>query len=468
MITLSFSSSTLEKLTLWHLALLGIFSSWALGGGSSFARDTICILGSFAPLITIASSIERRATGRSSIKLLLLLVPWLGFTALILISTLQPSFRIATIEGGQVLIPRNDLSTWPSCARPGQALREIWLLNAIVFSAFNLLIAIRHRRALRALFFVLAANALVLAVFGSIQKFTSAPGIFFGEVSSPNSTFFASFIYHNHWGAFTVLMIAICLGLLFSVRPWSGYRDFWHSPAIAAVVAIFFLSVTVPLSGSRSCTVLSVLLLAGALIHGLRRVSQHQKEQKHSATVPGLLVILTATVALSIIFVLARQSIETRLADTKMQLSQMQNLGNVGARGQLYRDTWHMTMDKQWFGWGLGSYGSVFRNYNTLQSSDGLPQYYEYAHSDWLQLLAETGMIGAALYACFILLFFRPLRRFRNVASLPRYLFSGCTLILLYAWIEFPFGNPAVTLFFWIGLFGAVAWIKLDQSKSTT
>lgn len=458
----------LEKLTLWHLVTLVGLATWLFGGGSTFAYNAICIIGSLAPLITIASLIDRRSTGRSYAKPLLLLIPWLGFNAFVLISTLQPSFRVATIEGGQVFIPRNDLSSWPSCARPELALQELWLRNAIILSAFNLLIAVRHRRTLHYLLSILAVNALVLAVFGSIQKFVSAPGIFFGRVSSPNSTFFASFIYHNHWGAFMVLMIAACLGLLFSIRPWSGYRDFWHSPAIAAVVAVFFLVVTIPLSGSRSCTMLLVLLLAGALIHGLRRVIRHHKEQKRSATVPGLLIMLIVVISLGAVFVLTRQSIEVRLADTKTQIDQMQNLGNIGARSQLYRDTWHMAKDKLWFGWGLGSYGTVFRNYNTLQASDNLPQYYEYAHSDWLQLLAETGVVGVTFYVSFLTLLFRPLRRANSIASLPRYLLGGCALILLYAWIEFPFGNPAVTLSFWICLFCAVTWIKLDQSKATT
>ena len=37
-------------------------------------------------------------------------------------------------------------------------------------------------------------------------------------------------------------------------------------------------------------------------------------------------------------------------------------------------------------------------------------------------------------------------------------------LIALYAWIEFPFGNPAVSLLFWTCFFGAIRWNRLDHA----
>ena len=240
-------NSRLEIATLVHVALLGVFSAWAFGGGAGWAVTTLSIIGSLAPLITWVAIQKRRSAGQPTLGPLLALWPLLGFNALILLGTYQPSLRIATIEGAQVFVPRNDLSVWPSSARPDLALTQLWLFDAIVLSCFNLLLAIRHRRSLRTLLLILAANALLLAIFGSFQKFSGATGLFFGRVHSPNTSFFASFIYHIHWGAFVVLILAVSLGLLFNLRPWFGYRDFWHSPALAAVVAIFFLAVTIPL-----------------------------------------------------------------------------------------------------------------------------------------------------------------------------------------------------------------------------
>jgi len=460
-------NSRLEIATWVHVALLGVFSEWAFGGGARFAVTTLSLVGSLAPLITWSAIHERRAAGQRTLGPLLALWLLLGFNALVVLGTFQPSLRIATIEGAAVFVPRNDLTAWPSSARPDLALTQLWLFDAIALSCFNLLLTIRHRRSLRTLLLILGANALVLAVFGSLQKFSGATGLFFGRVHSPNTSFFASFIYHNHWGAYVVLMLAVSLGLLFSLRPWSGYRDFWHSPALAAVVAIFLLAVTIPLSGSRSCSMLAVLLLSAALIHGLRRVALHQRGLGKSTRGPLTALVLTIVVALAFLFVLARQSIETRLADTQQQLALMRSEGSIGGRAQLYGDTWHMACDRPWFGWGLGSYGTVFSFYNTQHAADNLPQYYEDAHSDWLQLFAETGAIGTFLLLGFFLVPLLQLRRLLQITALPRYLLGGCGLILLYAGIEFPFGNPAVTIAFLTCFFAAVRWAQIDQRAHT-
>ena len=460
-----FANSRLEFITALHVVALGIFSTWAFGGGTDWATFVMCLIGSFGPLVTLAALRERRAAGQPSWAPLLALWPLFAFNALVLLSTLQPSLRIAFIEGAYVYVPRSDLSNWPSSARPELALKQLWLFDGIVLSCFNVLLAVRQKRTLRNILFVLGINALVLAVFGSVQKFTGATGLFFNQVASPNTSFFASFIYHNHWGAFAILMLAICLGLLFSLQPWTGHRDFWHSPALAAVLAIFFLAVTIPLSASRSCSILAILLLSAASLHGLCRVVRYHRAEGKSTVGPSIALILTLVIAFIALIGLSREAIGTRVADTQAQIAQMEDTGSFGARAQLYGDTWRMACDRPWFGWGLGSYGTIFTFYNTLHSRDNLPQYYADAHSDWLQLLAETGAIGTGLYLLFFLAPLFLLRRSGKIPSLPRYLLFGCGLILLYAWIEFPFGNPAVTLAFWTCYFSAVRWAQLDQRE---
>ncbi|MFT3867262.1 MAG: O-antigen ligase family protein [Nibricoccus sp.] len=458
-------TSKIETLTLLHVVVMGVLATWFLGGGSYSARLTLCVIGSLAPALLLAGLIDRRARGEPFFRSLLPLIPWFGFNIIVLLGLLHPSFRRATVEGITVFIPNATAGGWPESARPDLAVLELWLLNALILTPFNLLINVRHRSTLHTLFFILAVNALILAVFGSFQKFVDASGLFFGAVASPNTTFFSSFIYHNHWGAFVVLSLSICLGLLFSLRPWSGSRDFWHSPALAAVVAIFLLALAVPLSGARACTFLAALLLAAGFMQGLRRITSYQKDRGRSVIGPGFLVALTLLAVLTSTYFLAREVIETRLADTRAQLSEVRDTGSIGSRGVLYSDTWRMALDKPWFGWGLGSYATVFRSYNSQIGGEGLPHFYEYAHSDWLQLFAETGVVGTAFYLTFLILVLQPLRRWHGNNELPAYLLLGCGLIALYACIEFPFGNPAVTLIFWTCLMGSVRWVKLTATS---
>jgi len=123
---------------------------------------------------------------------------------------------------------------------------------------------------------------------------------------------------------------------------------------------------------------------------------------------------------------------------------------------------------KPWFGWGLESYAHVFRLFNTQRSGDGwiwIP-YYAEAHSDWLQALAEVGFVGTTLLALLLLLPLLSFRWGRNCPLLVRYLLGGCLLLLLYAWLEFPFANPAVLLTFATIFFAAVRYAQLEAARA--
>ncbi|ATC65696.1 hypothetical protein CMV30_18045 [Nibricoccus aquaticus] len=451
----------LELFAVLHAAALVIFASWALGGNIAWARPVLSIFGSLGLVLTIAAIFIRLRDERASLRALHFLWPLLGYNALVLLSTLQPAFTSGVIYGANVLVPITPLTGWPCSAQPTETLLELWLFNALFIPAFNLLLCVRMRHSLRALLLILAGNAVVLAIFGTLQKLTHSSGLFFGAIASPNKTFFASFIYHNHWGAFVLLMLAAALGLVFrhALRPDS--RDFFHSPAFLGLVAALLLAATAPLSTSRSSSALVALLLGLALLDALRRLINRRSSEKRSRFAPALALVLTALIAAYAIFDLARPIIAARATDTREQLAAMRATGGIGSRATLYADTWRMAADRPAFGWGLGSYAPVFQRYNTQQSIDSLPIIYVDAHSDWLQSLAETGFTGTALIGLLVLIPVVTTLRHRP-GPLPAYLLAGCGLVLLYAWIEFPFGCPAVIAAFWITLFSAARLAQLD------
>jgi O-antigen ligase len=457
----SFSAETLAA---WHVGALVVFASWAFGGNIGWAQTALTFGGGIGGLfIALLALRERLISSHGSLRLLHGLWPLLVFNVLALISAAHPSFRQTTIEGAAVLVPLPIGSGIPSSAQPAQTLSELWLFDAVFLSCFNLAFAVRRRRVLRMLLIVIGSNAVVLAVFGSLQKLLRAEGLFFGRVVSPNNTFFASFIYHNHWGAFAVLMIGVCLAWIFQQTRRQEHRDFWHSPGFGGLVASLFLAATIPLSGSRSCTALALILLGIALLHGLRRVTCRRRDEGRSAAVPVLAVVVDTLLATGFIYQLARRDIEARLADTREQIAHAQNRRQTDARIQLYRDTVHMAKDRPWFGWGIGSYGTVFMLYNQQVSNDRLPVFYESAHSDWLQAVAETGVTGTMMLVALAAIPLLSIRRALPLSAAPSYLLAGCGLILLYALIEFPFGSPAVMLAFGACFFTAVRWAEIDQ-----
>jgi O-antigen ligase len=463
------SLTPLEMVTLVHVGVAVVFAAWAFGGNAAWSRTLLAWWGSLSVLIA-GAALNARETHRDGARPALRrplcwLWPLALFNVLVVVSAFNPSFRQIASSTGPVLVRSGELAWLPSSARPGLALRALWLFDGIYLTCFNLALVIRQRRALRGLLLVLGASALALSIFGTLQKLAGADGLYFGLVKSPNPVFFASFIYHNHWGAFILLMIAACLGLVWHYSRRSGreYRNFWHSPAFVGLVLVFFLIATIPLSASRSSSLLAIMLLGGAFLHWTAQLVRGRREQHESALLPIVGAVLTLAVAGAAIYWLARPVIEKRFAQTQDQVAEMRALGSIGGRAILYRDTWRMARDQWWFGWGMGSFPTVFFTYNTQDVKlAGFPITYADAHSDWLQSVAEVGLIGTVLLGLHGVVPLLALRRCRFGSPLPGYLFGGCGLILLYAWIEFPFGNPAVVLTWWLCFFIGVRYAQLE------
>jgi len=163
-----------------------------------------------------------------------------------------------------------------------------------------------------------------------------------------------------------------------------------------------------------------------------------------------------------------QEVIAQRAALTSEQLASIAREDTLNSRLALYRDTWRMAAEKPWFGWGLESYAYVFRVFNTQRAAElwiWIPFYAE-AHNDWLQSLAEVGFVGTGLLALLVLLPTVAVRWRRVDSILPRYLLAGVGIVLLYAWVEFPFANPAVMLTCWLTFYCAIRYATLSEATA--
>ena len=456
----------LEKLVLMHFSILLVFTSWAFGGQAPWVRQVIAGWGAVGVLLFLIAgwSQARVAGGRTWPALRWLWPLWL-YDLLVGVSCLNPGFKEVILAGEPSLVLANPRPWLPSAALPLLAARELWQFNVIVLSAFNLFLVLQRRRLVRAALFVMGVNGVALAVFGTFQKLSGASGLWFGLVPSPNKHFFSTFVYHNHWGAFTLLNTAVCLGLLFHhLRRGGGGRDLWHSPVLLGAVGTLLLATTIPLSGSRSSTALTAGLLFGALAHFLVRLIRRHRELNESPARPVAGIIVAAVISLAAIGYLSRDVIAQRAQLTSEQLTRIAKEDTLNSRLTLYRDTWRMAAAKPWFGWGLESYAHVFRVFNTQRTAEvvfWIP-FYAKAHNDWLQSLAEVGFVGTGLLALLMLVPLGSVPWRRAGSAVPCYLLAGCALVLLYAWVEFPFASPAVMLTFGATYYCAIRYALLD------
>jgi O-antigen ligase len=457
----------LQLVTLLHVASLVVFLSWDFGGETDFARIAINGWGIGAVAIMALACNHRWRRHTRLPTGLRWLWPLVLFNGLVIASAQNPSFTRGMVSGAEVLMHSGGRPGWPSSAQPLLSLRALEQFDAIFLTCFNLAIVVVQRRLLRWLLYAFTVNSLLLAVMGTFQKLAHASGLYFGAVPSPNTTFFASFIYHNHWGAFIILATAAALGLLLHHARHRQPDGRKHSPALFGLVATLFIAASVPLSASRSCTILLLVLLTSALFYWLRLCRRAAQANRRPLLLPMTLSVAVFAAGLGAIFLLDRPVIEARLDTTRQQMEDLRRRGDLGARQQLYADTWHMARDKPWFGWGLGSYATVFRIYNSQYAVEPWfgQTFYAEAHSDWLQSVAEVGLIGTGLLLLLGILPLVSALRSLPWDDLPRLLFAGCGLIALYAWVEFPFANPAVMLAFWLCFITAVRYHKLTIKR---
>ncbi len=457
---------TTEWLALLHAGLFLVAITWAFGGAAEWLRPHFAWFGGIGIFLTFAAMRDRDVRKEGGLRPLTWLWPFAAFNALVLISCLNSSFRIVKSENETLFLNTGGFAWLPSTARPSLSLQALWIFDALWIPAFNLTLLVRQRRALRGLLIVAVVNAVALSIFGTVQKLTHAKGIYFGEVPTPQAYFFASFVYHNHWGAFSLLMMAACLGLAWHFGRRHDARNFFHSAAFGGLVALLLITATVPLSGSRSSTILGTLLLGGAFLHWAARLYLSRRHRPAGFLLPIGGAVLALVLAAGSVWYVARETIEKRASLTRDQVANMLAKGGVGSRSELYRDTWRMAQDKRWFGWGMASYPHVFSLYNRQSSIDRLPVFYRDAHSDWLQSFAEHGFVGTVLLALCGLVPLTRLRRRHFASPLPAYLLAGCGLLLLYAWVEFPFGNLAVVFSWWLCFFTALHYARLQDREA--
>jgi O-antigen ligase len=460
-------SKILELLIAVQVAVFIVGVSWAFGGNADWVRTPISIWGTLGVLLTTIIVVHPGTRKGCFAGTLGWCLPVVALNLLVLVSCLTPGFKSLAYGSETVLMPLRVAWWVPSSARPAVSLKALWLFDGVYFSCFNVALHVFRRRIIRILLAATVANGFALSVFGTVQKLMNSTGIYFDSVPSPQDYFFASFVYDNHWGAFITLVMGACFGLMirYLMNPDGG--GFARGPAFSGLVAAFIIGISVPLSGSRACTLLLGFMTVVALKRGAPALSNAMRSSGVSAKQMGVSIILTAAIAGWGAWTIAGDVIDSRAAKAKEQIAQAWALGSLGARGILYHDTWRMAEARPVFGWGMGSFPSVFALYNTqVPKGDRIPVVYHDAHSDWIQSVAETGFVGTVLIGSAVALPALAIRR-KRITPIPYFLFAGILLVAAYAWVEFPFGNVAVVLTWWYSFFCAVQYLRLSNSPES-
>ncbi len=243
---------------------------------------------------------------------------------------------------------------------------------------------LRTQRRIRQTLWVITLTAAVTALIGICQHFAGLSAIY-GWRDASYAHFFGAFLNRNHFAAYQTMAILTGLGLFVTLSPHKRNSLATTNPSPPPQFSYSFL------------LLFALAIMTGALCLTLSRGG-----------------VLSFFAGLSLLCLLHRQSrrrLGIRLAWVFAGLALMsfwlglgplierfwQSLSETpalawGDRGVVYAATWAMVKDFPVFGIGLGAFPVLFPRYQPA----AVTLRYLQAHSDLLQLLAETGVVGWA------------------------------------------------------------------------
>ncbi len=226
------------------------------------------------------------------------------------------------------------------------------------------------------------------------------------------------------------MTIAIPLGMMFVGAVQKDRR-------LLFVTAIGLMGVALILSGSRGG--LAALL---AEIVFLVILTTQTKNYNQFVLKIGLSVALVAIIIVGAILVGGESSL-TRISETAAS-------DNVtSGRTEIWNVSLQIIKNNLPFGAGIGAYSVAFTPYDTF---NGLMRV-EQAHNDYLQVLADAGIVGLIIGAAFLFLLFKT--GFRNVNTKNNYrrgvavgALAGCFAVLVHSFFDFVLHTTAISVLF--------------------
>lgn len=325
---------------------------------------------------------------------------------------------------------------------PMNAWRQMMVLGApwLLFCALHA--GLRRRRGYVTLGWITVLMACAVGAFGFLNQHSS--GTILGYPIPYNTRCFGPFISRNHAGVYLYLHAALALGLTFWHIRRAGDNALRGGPHLISAFATFSLALLATLTSSTAAAlaVLALFALALPTVYYFGFTGS-RGSRRQILIVTGATMFFTASLILII-------------ADLKPIVERFQKkaasyqLDGTDDRAPLRRATWSLISDagwtgRAWVGYGAGSYRWISPPYQAQQKElqrDGKLFYRAiHAHNDWLEMLAEWGIVGLlAVFAGLFWLGRRLVRAFHG--GHPETVPLALVLILLAA-------HATVDLLFW-------------------
>ncbi|MCI5227465.1 MAG: hypothetical protein D3918_12600, partial [Candidatus Electrothrix sp. AX2] len=268
---------------------------------------------------------------------------------------------------------------------------------------------------------------VIIAFFCAVVGLTMKVGSLLDLVELPHGFISPFFANHNHYAVFLLMVFQLGIGLAMSNRGIS--RSVLFSMAIIIAAPIYF-------SLSRGGI---ISLMAGLFFYStVFAYITKRKKSLRSLVLVGLLV-------LTLLFWLDLETIVERMMTLHDPMLAAKH------RIRIWEGTLDMISQRPLFGWGIGTYVYAFPQF---KPSSLIRWSVSHAEIDFLDLTAETGIIGFVAVLVFLSVLF--VSTLKKLAGTSRQYcqpvgvgaLAGCFALLIHSLTESDFRNPSIALLF--------------------
>ena len=270
----------------------------------------------------------------------------------------------------------------------------------------------------------------LISIFGILQHLTFNGKLYWFREMRYGGIPFGPYVNRNHFAGLVELILPLALVPLVLGRV---RRERWLVVGLFAVVPIVALFLSISRGGIVSFGV-ELAVLALVLI---------QRRTMGKQLFAGAAVLLLALLMVSWL------GVEQIL----QRFSSFQSLeATAGKRASMRRDTWQIFLHHPLTGTGLGTLQIVYPRYESLY--DG--KIVNHSHNDYLEALAETGILGGLCCAWFLgVLFSESLKRLHQLnnsfaGALQLSGLIACTGFLVHSLVDFNLHIPSNALLFFL------------------
>jgi O-antigen ligase len=298
----------------------------------------------------------------------------------------------------------------------------------------------KNAERLRGLANFLIVFGLVLAVFALIQHFTWEGRLFwFRPMPAAGAGTGGPFVNRNHFAGYMEMLIPIPLALSLSTALRGEARLLY-----AFAAAIMGIAQLASLSRGGLVSLVFGLIFLAVFSTGRKRNALHSGTKPSFSVRPAVLIVAMAGAIIAGVFwVGADLDIVRRVANDPLTTGAMMD------RQAVWGDTLKMFGEHPILGVGVGAFETVYPMYGRGDGKFVI----QFAHNDYIQVLADGGIVGGMLAVWFIIVVFRDFSRGTKsrdplVGALALGSGAGIFAMLVHSLFDFNLQLPSNALLF--------------------